>query len=92
MHAIYSNGLGHKFAGALNAPKLLSVVSSVLDAALLNDQWPVIDDFGTGAGQQQDERSIIHSHPLNFDSCSQQSTAPRSSMGLLYKCASCTIV
>jgi hypothetical protein len=50
-----SNGQAAELAGAPNAPKLLHITGSVLDAALLESQWPDIVDFGTSLEGHQDD-------------------------------------
>jgi hypothetical protein len=56
LRSYYISGDAERLAGVSNAPKLLKMTGLVLDSAMLNDQWPDIADFGTGAGIQHDER------------------------------------
>lgn len=56
LRVFHSSGNAKRFAGSSNAPRFLKLTGSVLDAALLNDQWPDIADFGTGAMVHQDDR------------------------------------
>ena len=51
-----TSGQAAKCAGKEDAPRLLKLTGFALDSALLSYQWPDIDDFGTGAAIQQDDR------------------------------------
>lgn len=51
-----SSGQAEAAAGKSNAPRLLKMIGPVLDAALLNDQWPDLDDLGIHATDQDDDR------------------------------------
>jgi hypothetical protein len=56
LHSYCFSGQAKRLAGVSNAPKLLKITGLILAAALLNDQWPDIADFGTGPSIHQDER------------------------------------